>query len=179
MQQVAQIMALPSDRRTGEPDDLPGLLAPLIGPGIRLACAMLHDAQTAEDVVQDASVIAWRKLSAGAEPSNLKSWFLGVVANECRNARRHKWTSSVVIGLQDRHHVGPADERVLRGTDLRRALVRLAHSDRLVVVLFFYLDLPLDEVAAIAGVSVAAARARLYRAIRRLRPDLEVEEALL
>jgi DNA-directed RNA polymerase specialized sigma24 family protein len=83
-----------------------------------------------------------------------------------------------VVGLQERHHVGPTDDRVLRGADLRRALGRLAHADRLVVVLFFYLDLPLHEVAAVTCVSVPAARARLYRAIRRLRPDLEVEEAL-
>src|SRR3989442_14007942 len=101
MQQVAQITALPRDRRTGELDDLPGLLAPLIGPGIRLACAMLHDAQTAEDMVQDASLIAWRKLSAGAQPSNLKSWFLGVVANEWRNARRPKATAAGGPRLQD------------------------------------------------------------------------------
>ena len=41
-----------------------------------------------------------------------------------------------------------------------------------VVVLFFYLDLPLEEVARIAGLSTSAARGRLYRSIRRLRPSL-------
>lgn len=177
MQQVAQIKSVPRNRPSGEVDDIPSQLAPLISHGVRLACAMLHDASTAEDVVQDASLIAWRKLAAGAEPTNLKSWFLGVVANECRNSRRRKW-SSVIVGLNDRHHVMPADDTVLRGADLRRALARLGHLDRLVIALFFYLDLPLDEAATVAGLSVAAARARLYRAIRRLRPDLEVEEAL-
>jgi DNA-directed RNA polymerase specialized sigma24 family protein len=48
----------------------------------------------------------------------------------------------------------------------------------LVVVLYFYVDLPLEEVAVVVGSSVGAARARLYRAVKRLRPDLETQEAL-
>ena len=58
------------------------------------------------------------------------------------------------------------------------AVARLDHDDRLVVVLYFYLDMPLDEVAVIAGSSIAAIRARLYRSVRRLRPDVAVQEAL-
>jgi RNA polymerase sigma-70 factor (ECF subfamily) len=71
-----------------------------------------------------------------------------------------------------------SEEGVLRGVDLRRALIQLSDRDRLVVILFFYLDLPLDEVALISGSSVSATRARLYRSIRRLRPDVEIEKAL-
>jgi DNA-directed RNA polymerase specialized sigma24 family protein len=38
--------------------------------------------------------------------------------------------------------------------------------------------MPLEDVAAVAGSSVGAARARLYRSIQRLRPELAIEEAL-
>lgn len=154
------------------------LLAPLVQPGYRLACAMLHDAQAAEDAVQEASLRAWRKLGHLEDRSRLRSWFLGIVANECRNARRKRWVTRVSMGVPDGLSVISAEERVLRGTDLRRAMRRLAHEDRLVLVLYFYLDMPLTEVAAVAGSSVDAARARLYRAIRRLRPDLVIQEAL-
>lgn len=173
MQQVAQIVQLSVD--CGDPAEL---LVPFIPAGIRLAAAMLHDPHSAEDVVQEASLIAWRKLSRGEVPQKLQAWFLGIVANECRNVRRAKWRVAVRLGLPEHPSVAAADDQVLRGSDLRRALARLPHADRLVVVLFFYLDLPLDEVAAVVGTSVAAARSRLYRSIRRLRPDLEVEEAL-
>ncbi len=71
-----------------------------------------------------------------------------------------------------------AEDRILRGADLRRAISQLAHQDRVVVVLYFYLDLPLEEVAVVVRSSVGAARARLYRAVKRLRPDLEIQEAL-
>ena len=46
-----------------------------------------------------------------------------------------------------------------------------------IVVLYFYLDLPLEEIATIAGASLAAVRGRLYRGIRELRADFPITEA--
>jgi RNA polymerase sigma-70 factor (ECF subfamily) len=57
-------------------------------------------------------------------------------------------------------------------SDLRRALLRLKPEERLPLVLHFYLDLPLDEVARTLGVSPAAAKSRIYRTAKRLRSDL-------
>lgn len=154
------------------------LLAPLVQPAYRLAWAMLHDAQAAEDVVQDASLIAWRKAGRLNDAAQMRAWFLGIVANVCRNSRRRKWATAVSSGLPPALSVGSAEERVLRGADLRHALQKLPYDDRTVVVLYFYLDLSVTEVASVTGASVEATRSRLYRAIRRLRPDLEMEEAL-
>jgi RNA polymerase sigma-70 factor (ECF subfamily) len=154
------------------------LLVPLVQPAYRLAWAMLHDAPTAEDVVQDASLIAWRKFGRLEDRSRLKGWFLGIVANECRNARRRKWLSRVSLGLPSGLSVVSGEDRVVGRADLRNALRRLAYEDRLVVALYFYLDMPLADVAVAAGTSEAAARTRLYRAIRRLRPDVAAQEAL-
>ena len=81
-------------------------------------------------------------------------------------------------GLPDHLAVASAEDRAVRGADLRRAVAGLRHDDRLIVVLYFYLDLPLEEVAAVAGMSVSATRARLYRSIQRLRPGVDIEEAL-
>ncbi|HEY1420204.1 MAG TPA: RNA polymerase sigma factor [Candidatus Dormibacteraeota bacterium] len=154
------------------------LLRPLIEPGFRLALAMLHDSQAAEDAVQEASFTAWRKLGRIRDRDRIRPWFLGVVANKCRNARRGKWIAGVSLGLSEDLTVASSEERAVRGADLRHAVSRLRYDDRLVVVLYFYLDMPLDDVAAVVGSSVGAARARLYRAVQRLRPDLEIQEAI-
>lgn len=177
MQQVADIKPSGAASPAGE-RDFADLLRPLIEPGFRLALAMLHDRQAAEDAVQEASFTAWRKLARMQDAGRLRPWFLGVVANKCRHARRNKWVAGVSLGLPDQLSVISPEERTLRGADLRRAMARLPHEDRLVVVLYFYLDMPLEEVAAVAGSSVGAARARLYRSIKRLRPDLSIQEAL-
>jgi RNA polymerase sigma-70 factor, ECF subfamily len=173
MQQAAEIKPLPVSEST-----FADLLKPLIEPGFRLALAMLHDAQAAEDAVQEASFTAWRKLGRMRDPGRLRPWFLGVVANKCRNSRRNRWTARVDIGVPESLSVLSGEEKTLGGADLRRAIARLGHDDRLVIVLYFYLDMPLDEVAAVAGSSAGATRARLYRAVKKLRPDVAIEEAL-
>lgn len=154
------------------------LLKPLIEPGFRLALAMLHDAQAAEDAVQEASFTAWRKVGRMDDQGKLRPWFLGVVANKCRNARREKWMSNVTLGVPENLSVVSGEDQTLAGADLRRAVARLGYDDRLVVVLYFYLDMPLEEVAAVNGSSVGATRARLYRSIKKLRPDVGIEEAI-
>ncbi len=58
--------------------------------------------------------------------------------------------------------------------DLDRALARLPQEDRLALFLHFYLDLPLDEVGTVLGLSAAGAKTRVYRAAKKLRPDLEM-----
>jgi RNA polymerase sigma-70 factor (ECF subfamily) len=173
MQQVAEVRASPVSEST-----FADLLKPLVEPGFRLALAMLHDPQAAEDAVQEASFVAWRKLGRMHDQGRLRPWFLGVVANQCRNLRRKRWVVEVSIGVPEELPAASIEEGTLRGADLRRAIARLGHDDRLVLALFFYLDMPLDEVAAVAGSSVGATRARLYRAVKKLRPDVAIEEAL-
>src|SRR5574340_45595 len=148
MQRVAELG--PSAQPVSE-STFADLLEPLIKPGFRLALAMLHDAAAAEDAVQEASFVAWRKLGRMQDRGRLRAWFLGIVANKCRNARRTKWTSSVDVGVPEHMVALSSEEAMLRGADLRRAIVRLGHDDRLVIVLYFYLDLPVEEVATIAG----------------------------
>lgn len=154
------------------------LLTPLVQPAFRLACAMLHDTQAAEDAVQEASFIAWRKLKKLDDGSRARAWFLGIVANQCRNARRRGWLSRVSVGLPPTLSVGSIEEGTVRRADLRRALLRLRHEDRLVVVLYYYFDMPMDDIASIAGTSVPSVRNRLYRTVRRLRPYMALQEAL-
>jgi RNA polymerase sigma-70 factor (ECF subfamily) len=157
----------------GDSDSFSRLLEPLLDPAYRLAAVMLADRTAAEDAVQEASVKAWRKIRQlrGAE-SSLRPWFLSIVANECRMARRTRWWS--VLKFADVRE--PEPEAPESHTDLRQALLRLSPDERLPLVLHFYLDLPLDEVATALGVSPAAAKSRIYRAAKRLRSDLTMEE---
>ncbi|HYU62215.1 MAG TPA: sigma-70 family RNA polymerase sigma factor [Verrucomicrobiae bacterium] len=177
MQQVADVKPSRSPHPFSDAT-FADLLRPLIDPGFRLALAMLHDAQAAEDAVQEASLTAWRKVGRMRDQGRLRPWFLGVVANKCRNARRRKWATQVNLGIPEQLAITSTEERTVRGADLRRAIARLGHEDRLVVALYFYLDMPVEEVAAVTGKSAGAARARLHRAVGKLRPGVAVEEAL-
>ena len=60
--------------------------------------------------------------------------------------------------------------------DLERAVAHLPAKDRQAIFMHFYLDLPVEEVAVVLGISASAARARIYRACHRLRPGLVEED---
>ena len=158
----------------GDADSFAVLIEPLLDPAYRLAAVMLADRSSAEDAVQEASVKAWRKLrQLRGDVSSLRPWFLSIVANECRMARRQRWWSVLKMA-----EIPPPESTPEGGggSDLRRALLKLSPEDRLPLVLHFYLDLPLDEVARALQVSPAAAKSRIYRAAKRLRSDLTLEE---
>jgi len=171
MEQRPQLMRSAS---AGDADSFAVLIEPLLDPAYRLAAVMLDDRSSAEDAVQEASIKAWRKLhQLRGDVKSLRPWFLSIVANECRMARRQRWWS--VVKLPEIRSVVSSPEQGST-SDLKAALLKLSPEERLPLVLHFYLDLPLDEVARALRVSPAAAKSRIYRAAKRLRSDLTQEE---
>jgi RNA polymerase sigma-70 factor (ECF subfamily) len=152
-------------------------LGHLVPAAYRLSVAMLGERELAEDAVQEASVKAWRKLHTLRDRSALQPWFLAIVANQCRATRRQRWWRVIRQADVEVASVS-AEERTVAALDLDRALDRLHPDDRLALHLHFYEDLTYQEVGDVMGTSMTAARSRITRAAKRLRPDLELQEAL-
>ena len=148
------------------------LLRPVLEPGYRLAGGMLQDHQAAQDAVQEAAFKAWRKLRQLRDGSDMRPWFLGIVANECRSARRSRW-SSVIKLLPPVKTDSLSADSVLSGIELRNALRALDEKKRLALVLHWYLDLPLEEIASITGSSVHAVEGQVQRGMHELRQRME------
>jgi len=147
------------------------LVTPLIPAAQRLAYGMLQNTHDCEDAVQEATFKAWRAFPRLREGSNLRAWFLTIVANECRQRRRNRWWSILKLGTTPIEDSTPSgsDEAAM---DLRRAVNRLPAEMKLAIVLRYYLDLPFDEVGRVFGVSSNAAKARVHRALVRLRVEI-------
>ncbi|MGH7748053.1 MAG: RNA polymerase sigma factor [Candidatus Dormibacteria bacterium] len=171
MHNAAAPVSRPAD---GSDLDFEAGVAPLLEPCFRLALVMLADPGEAEDAVQEAVTKAWRHLDQLPEGAELRPWLLGIVANECRMARRRRWWT--VVRLADPPTVGEQGIDDLEGTELRRAIRRLPRRLGLVIALRYYLDLPLEEVALTAGIPLGTAKSRLHRATRELRKELEHTE---
>ena len=82
--------------------------------------------------------------------------------------RRARWSSVLKLDNLTRPDAG-IDERHDLQIDLDRELAKLPSTDRAVLFLFFYLDLPLGEVGRILGISPQAAKSRVHRAVTKLR----------
>jgi RNA polymerase sigma-70 factor (ECF subfamily) len=153
--------------------DFDALIGPHLDAGYRTALAMLGNPDEAQDAVQESAFKAWRKLHQLREGSPARSWFLAIVANQCRSERRKHWWSVIRLPQVERteEHPGEMSQRL----DVGRELAKLPSEDRLALFLYFYLDLPMEEVGAVLGLSAAGAKTRVYRAAKKLRPGLEMD----
>lgn len=154
------------------------LIGPLVDQGFRLAYGMLHDREAAEDAVQEAAVRSWRKLGNLRPGTEMRPWFLAIVANQCRTTARGRWWSVLRLDSPGSSAGAGFEDRIVRGADLRAALRKLAPEHREVLVLHYYLDLPLHEIAAIAGIPVGTVKSRINRGIAAMRPFFPPVEAL-
>ena len=151
--------------------DFESLIGPHLEAGYRTALAILGNPDEAHDAVQESAFKAWRKLHQLEKDRPARPWFLAIVANQCRSQRRTHWWS--VIRLPE---IESAKREAQTDTvDIGRALAKLPREDRLCLFLYFYLDLPLDEVGTVLGLSAGGAKTRVYRAAKKLRPGLEMD----
>jgi RNA polymerase sigma factor (sigma-70 family) len=169
--------ALIARAKAGDPDAYERLLEPAVRPATRLAFAMLMDRSEAEDAFQESALRAWRRLENLRAGSPFQPWFLGIVANQCRDTRRGRWWN--VVRLPDPATAAqPADDAAwFEGEDLRRAVISLPYDQRVAIFMHFHLDMPLSDVAVALDLSLAGVKTRINRALKRLRPAMAVSEA--
>ena len=140
---------------------------------------ILRDEYAAQDAVQDAFIEAWRSLPGLREPDRFDAWMRRLLVRSCfKGHRRAKRVDTVEIRLT------PGDEPATAGPErdlgvrdqLERGLARLSTEQRAVVVLVYYLDLPLADAAQALGIPLGTTKSRLNRATSALRAAIEADE---
>ena len=140
---------------------------------LRTAVLLTGDRHAAEDLVQStyAQVFArWRLVSRAENPA---AYTRTILTRLFLSDRRRKRVRELPL-LDGADGPAPPGDPTLR-LSLVEALVTLPPLDRAVLVLRYFHDLPVDEVAAQTGLSSSACRTRASRALARLRthfPDL-------
>jgi len=138
----------------------------------RVAFVACGDRELAEDAVQSAWLVAWRKLRSLRDAEKVRPWLLAVTANETRQLVRRRHGPVVEIDVE-----APGDARGdpstgIERVDLRRALAHLSPDDRALLAMRYVVDLSSDELGTAVGASPSTARTRLCRIVDRLRKEL-------
>jgi RNA polymerase sigma-70 factor (ECF subfamily) len=170
--------------RAGDRDALAELIARYHAPLFRFLYRMTNDEQVAEDLVQDTFV----KLMTheGNVPRSFKPWVFTVARNLghdlFRTASRRREVALATGSEAWLPASGPGVERlVARRADQERIagiLQALQPRHREVLVLRFYHDLKLREIAEIVGTPVGTVKSRLYHALKQAKFQLERQEVL-
>lgn len=163
--------------RTGERAEREDAFARLVdrelAAAYRTASLLLGDPAEAEDATQDALERAWQRWDQLREPERAGAWFGRIVVNACRDRLRSprrgpiRWISDTPQGDQQ--------AAVAERDALDRALAGMNADQRIAVVLRYYLDLPVEEIAARTGAPVGTVKSRLRLALASVRAAYEAD----
>jgi RNA polymerase sigma-70 factor (ECF subfamily) len=142
---------------------------------VRTLFFIVHNSERAEDIAQDAFMqllIHWKKVSKYERPD---AWVRRVAIRlAMRSIRREQMRSVVERGSH------PAELPQSIDVDLANAIGQLPPRQRSAVVLFYFEDRPMQEIADILGCSVSTGWVHLHKARKRLAALLgeEVSESV-
>jgi RNA polymerase sigma-70 factor (ECF subfamily) len=144
---------------------------------VRSVTLYCGDRAVAEDAVQEALARAWERTSRGEVISSLPGWVAVVATNQTRSvARREARRASRAADLAP---AATRDEMAQVGESdaVRRAVLLLPRRQREVIVLHYYLDRPIREVADLLRLSEGAVKNALHNARKHLADTLGAHEA--
>ena len=151
------------------------VLAAEVAPAVLRYAMRRTDPQTAEDVLAETLLVAWRRLDDVPEGSELP-WCYGVarrqLANAERSARRQRSLVARIVRLE-RPQAATLDEPP--DPVLHAAMAKLRADDQELLRLWAWEDLTPPQIAEVLGTTANAVSIRLHRARGRLARLLEVD----
>jgi RNA polymerase sigma factor (sigma-70 family) len=145
-------------------DDIAGVYREQCNRLRRVAYLMTGRRETAEEIVQEAFARAQPRCDGIGTPA---AYLRTVVVNLCAEQRRR-------AGLEREHGPRLVDEQVdpPEIDETWELLAGLPLHQRVVLVLRYYEDLPVDAIAQIGGCRPATVRTRIHRALSKLRKEM-------
>ena len=143
---------------------------------IRLCYLYLHDVQLAEDAVQETFIKAYRTLERFRGEASAKTWLTRIAMRTCCDMRRGFWFRRMdrrVTPEMLPDQAEPADEAE---SAITLAVMNLPRKEREVILLYYYQDMSMNDIAAALGLTQPTVSYRLRRAREKLRQELEGRE---
>ena len=145
-------------------------------PLMRLCYLYLHDVQLAEDAVQETFIKAARTLDKFRGEASMKTWLTSIAMRTCCDMRRSFWFRRMDRRVPPEMLPDPVQSPLEEETALTVAVMNLPQKEREVILLYYYQDMNVNEIARTLGVTQPTVSYRLKRAREKLRQELEGRE---
>jgi RNA polymerase sigma-70 factor, ECF subfamily len=141
----------------------------------RLAGLILGNATEAEDATQEALLRAWKQRRSLRDPDRAQAWFDRILVNVCRDRLRRRRPIVDWADVWEGSHNPAIDPFVAlhQRDEVMGALATLSADHRIVLVLRYWADLPVADIAERLDVPAGTVKSRLYYAHDAIRSALE------
>lgn len=166
------------------------LLEPVLDSAFGTALRYTRNQADAEDLVQQAALLAWRGFGSFVEGSNFRAWFLRILTNSFFSDYRKRKRQGTEVELDDvpelyiysqadelglhKEYEDPAAALMgkLETEHVEAAIASLPEEYRVAATLYFLQDFTYQEIADVIGIPVGTVRSRLHRGRRLLQKAL-------
>ena len=136
----------------------------------RLAYSYVHNEEDASDIVQNGAYKALRSSHTLKKPEYAKTWIYRIMLNECLTyLKQPKFLS--YEAMEEENDLGSVKD-LYGDVDLQNALSVLSKKDQAIIIMKYFEDKKLEEIADILEENVSTVKSRLYRSIKKLREIL-------
>jgi RNA polymerase sigma-70 factor, ECF subfamily len=138
---------------------------------------ILRDPELARDAVQDGLLRAWRDLRKLRDPDRFDAWIYRLTVNACLDLTRQRRRRVIEVELVPLYAPAMPDGSAAQADRelVDAVLGELDEQGRAIVVLHYYLGLPLTDVAATLGIPIGTVKSRLHRALAAMRVAIDAE----
>lgn len=137
----------------------------------RMAMSYTHNEADAADIVQEGAYRAIRNADGLKNTDYAATWIYRIMMNEIYRYGSHKYTDS--LDALEGYEEGKED--VYEDADLEAILDQLDPKDQAVIVLKYFEELKLKEIAEILDENENTIKSRLYRSLKKLKQNMEAE----
>lgn len=178
---MALTFAKPRERAELTEDDMELLICRYGDSLLRLCTLYLRDPYLAEDAVQDTYLKVWRHYQGFQGRASEKTWITRIAINTCKSYLSSAWRQRVEMtevtrvleeGLQEGSGSRDAYEKLNDTLDLMKEIMELKDKYRLAILLYYYQELPVPEIAKIMGRQESTVFTLLKRGREQLRKKL-------
>lgn len=138
---------------------------------LRMCYLYLRDVHLAQDAVQETFLKVHRHYASFRGNASEKTWIIRIAVNVCKNTMRGHWWRHVDIDASLQEIIG--EEPALPDDTLLIEIMKLPPRYREVILLFYYQEMKIREIAEALGTPESTVAVRLKRARERLRPALK------
>ncbi|WP_238651859.1 RNA polymerase sigma factor [Paenibacillus piscarius] len=140
----------------------------------RLAYSYVRNKEDALDIVQDAIHKAFMNIESLKNTSSLKSWFFRIVVTTSLDFIR-KQKKIQLMDEETLEVVVPSNEDRYADLDLARSLEELPEKYRILIILRFFEDMKIEEIAEVLDEKLSTVKTRLYQGLQKLRVNMSEE----
>ena len=138
----------------------------------RLAYSYVHNEADAGDIVQNGAYKALRGCDSLKQPEYAETWVYRIMLNEIFSFLKRPKVLSYDALCEEQDVIGEVREDNYVNVDLQRALDGLPQKDKAILILKYFEDKKLEEIADILDENLSTVKSRLYRSMKKLREML-------